>query len=306
MALGHRPPRAVAGRHRRLTDPEPAPPADDPVPELPEAETITREISGDLQDRRITAVRVTHDDILMNREGEAAFARDVVGRRVTRVERRAKYPLLWLDDELVLEVQLRMTGRLMVRREPPDPSRFSHVEVEMDLDDGTATLYYDDQRRLGGFRLLTAEEWTEREGDLGPEPVDPEFGPELLSTILDGRRAAVKNLLMDQRRLAGVGNIYASESLHRAGVDPRRPAGSLGAEETRRLCRSLQDVLEAAIRHFGTSFRDYVGADGRPGDFQNHVLVYGREGEPCPGCGSPVRRIVQSGRSTFFCPDCQA
>lgn len=275
------------------------------MPELPEAETITREISGDLLDRRITAVRVAHDDILMNREGEAAFARDVVDRRVTRVERRAKYPLLWLDDRLVLEVQLRMTGRLMVRREPPDPSRFSHVAVEMDLDGGPSTLYYDDQRRLGGFRLHTAEEWTEREDGLGPEPVDPGFGPERLAAILDGRRAAVKNLLMDQRRLAGVGNIYASESLHRAGIDPRRPAGSLEAEETRRLSRSLQEVLEAAIRHCGTSFRDYVGADGRPGDFQHHVLVYGRQGEPCAGCGSAIRRITQSGRSTFFCPDCQ-
>ncbi len=275
------------------------------MPELPEAETITREICGDLLDRRITAVRVTHDDILMNRSGQEAFARDVVDRRVTRVERRAKYPLLWLDEELVLEVQLRMTGRLMVRREAPDPARFSHVAVEMDLDDGR-TLYYDDQRRLGGFRLLTEEAWAEREADLGPEPVDPEFGPEMLAAILDGRRAAIKNLLMDQRRLAGVGNIYASESLHRAGIDPRRPAGSLDAEETLRLCRRLQDVLETAIRHFGTTFRDYLGADGRPGDFQHHVLVYGRQGEPCTHCGTAVRRITQSGRSTFFCPACQA
>lgn len=274
------------------------------MPELPEAETITREISSDLQDRRITAVRVAHDDILMNRADGDAFARDVVERRVTRVERRAKYPLLWLDEQLVLEVQLRMTGRLMVRREPPDPARFSHVAVEMDLDDGR-TLYYDDQRRLGGFRLLTREAWAEREADLGPEPVDSEFGPEILAGILDGRRAAIKNLLMDQRRLAGVGNIYASESLHRAGIDPRRPAGALDAEETRRLCRTLQDVLETAIRHFGTSFRDYVGADGRPGDFQHHVRVYGRQGEPCTECGTPIVRITQSGRSTFFCPACQ-
>lgn len=274
------------------------------MPELPEAETITREISGDLRGRRITAVRVNHDDILMNRPDGAAFAREVVGRRVTRVERRAKYPLLWLDDELVLEVQLRMTGRLLVRPEPPDPARFSHVAVEMDLDDDS-TLYYDDQRRLGGFRLLTREGWAEREDDLGPEPVDPDFGPEVLAGIVDGRRAAVKNLLMDQRRLAGIGNIYASESLHRAAIDPRRPAGSLSAEEIRRLTRCLQEVLEAAIRHFGTSFRDYVGADGRPGDFQHHIRVYGRRGEPCTACGTPIRRITQSGRSTFFCPACQ-
>ncbi len=274
------------------------------MPELPEAETIVREVSGDLVDRRVTGVRVSHDDILMNRADEAAFARDVVDRRVTRVGRRAKYPLLWLDGEWVLEVQLRMTGRLLVRSDRPDPARFSHVAVEMDLDDGR-TLYYDDTRRLGGFRLLTPAEWAEREAGLGPEPVDPEFGPEVLARILAGRRAAVKNLLMDQRRVSGVGNIYAAESLFRARVDPRRPAGSLDADETARLSRTLRDVLRAAIRHFGTSVRDYVGADGRPGDFQHHVRVYGREGEPCPECGAPIRRITQSGRSTFFCPRCQ-
>lgn len=274
------------------------------MPELPEAETITREVAGDLVDRRVTAVRVAHDDILMNRADEEAFARDVVGRRITRVDRRAKYPLLWLDDERVLEVQLRMTGRLLVRDEPPDPARFSHVAVEMDLDDGR-TLYYDDQRRLGGFRLLSREEWREREAELGPEPVDPDFGPDVLAGILRGRRAAVKNLLMDQRRLAGVGNIYASESLFRAGVDPRRPAGGLDGEETARLARALREVMEAAIRHFGTTFRDFVGGDGRPGDFQQHVRVYGREGEACARCGTPIRRITQSGRSTFLCPGCQ-
>lgn len=274
------------------------------MPELPEAETITREVAGDLRGRRVEAVRVAHDDILMNRADEAAFARDVVGRRVTRVERRAKYPLLWLDGERVLQVQLRMTGRLLVRKEPPDPERFSHLAVEMDLDDGR-TLYYDDQRRLGGFRLMERDAWEEREAELGPEPVDADFGPETLAEILDGRRAAVKNLLMDQRRVAGVGNIYASEALFRARIDPRRPAGALSPQESARLSRALQEVLEAAIRHFGTSVRDYVGADGRPGDFQHHVRVYGREGRECPSCGASIRRITQSGRSSFFCPSCQ-
>lgn len=274
------------------------------MPELPEAETITREVSGDLLGRRVTAVRVTHDDILMNRADEAAFAREVVDRRITDVERRAKYPLLWLDDDVVLQVQLRMTGRLLVRAERPDPERYAHLAVEMDLNDGR-TLYYDDTRRLGGFKLLERDAWEREEARLGPEPVDPEFGPEILAGIVEGRRAAVKNLLMDQRRVSGVGNIYASEALFRARVDPRRAAGDLSPEETERLARTLRAVLEAAIRHFGTSFRDYVGADGRPGDFQHHVRVYGREGEPCPECGTPVRRISQSGRSSFFCPSCQ-
>lgn len=274
------------------------------MPELPEAETITRTVAGQLEGRRIEDVRVRHDDILMNRADEEAFGREVVGRHFTDVERRAKYPLLWLDGELVVQVQLRMTGRLLVRSGRPDPDRYSHLEVELDLDDGT-TLYYDDQRRLGGLNLFGRSEWAERDEALGPEPLDPDFGPDRLEEVLQGRRAAVKNLLMDQRRIAGVGNIYASEALHRAGVDPRREAGSLSRDETRRLSAALRDVLEAAIRHFGTSFRDFVGADGRPGDFQHHVRVYDREGEACSGCGASIRRVTQSGRSTYFCPACQ-
>lgn len=274
------------------------------MPELPEAETITRQVADDLLGRRVTGVRVSHDDILMNRPDERAFARDVVGRSVTGVERRGKYPLLWLDGDRVLQVQLRMTGRLLVREERPDPERYSHLAAELELDDGR-TLYYDDQRRLGGLKLLRRREWEEQEADLGPEPVDADFGPDVLAGVLEGRRAAIKNLLMDQARVAGVGNIYASEALFRAGIDPRRPARELGREETGRLAAVLRRVLEEAIRHAGTSFRDFVGADGRPGDFQRHVRVYGREGEPCPGCGGAVRRITQSGRSTFLCPRCQ-
>lgn len=274
------------------------------MPELPEAEVIRREIAGPLEGRRVVDVRVHQPDILMNRPDEAAFADDVVGRRIRRVDRRAKYPLLRLGDSWVLQVQLRMSGRLVVAREPPDPARFRHLAAELDLDDGQ-TLYYDDQRRLGGFKLYTPAAWAAEERGLGPEPLEDSFTPGRLEEALAGSRAAVKNRLMDQSQVAGVGNIYASEALFRAGIDPRREAGDLDRAEVEAVHRELRDVLAAAIRHFGTSFRDFVGGSGEPGDFQEHVRVYGREGEPCPRCGAPVRRIVQSGRSTFFCPECQ-
>lgn len=275
------------------------------MPELPEAETIRREIAEDLEGRTVLDVRVRHRDILMNRPDEEAFAAEVVGRRVDRVGRRGKYPLLWLGEERVLQVQLRMTGRLLVRRERPDPDRFRHIAARFRLDDGS-TLWYDDQRRLGGFLLLTRQEWRERERELGPEPLEEAFTADRLAGVLAGGRAPVKNRLMDQRRVVGIGNIYASEILHRAGLDPRRPAGEITRPEVERLHRSLRRVLGAAVDHLGTSIRDYVGGSGEPGDFQEHIRVYGREGEPCPACGEPVRRVVQAGRSTYFCPGCQA
>lgn len=272
------------------------------MPELPEAETIRRQISGRLRGRTIGEVRVRRRDILMNRDDPAAFAEEVVGRRVEGVDRRAKYPLLRLGRERVLQFQLRMTGRMVVRPEPPE--EFRHVAAELDLEDGR-TLYYDDQRRLGGLKLFTVEGWRREDDRLGPEPLAPSFTPDRLAAILEGSRQPVKNRLMDQRRLAGVGNIYASELLFRARIDPRRQSGRLASPEVERLHGALKQVLREAIRHCGTSLRDYVGASGEPGDFQRRIRVYGRDGRPCPSCGEPVRRLTQAGRSTFLCPACQ-
>lgn len=274
------------------------------MPELPEVETIRGDLSRELPGHRIREVRLRKPDILLGPCGEASFRRRVSGRQIQAVDRRGKYLLLWLEGDLVLQVQLRMTGRFALSRRPPDPAEFRHLAAEFRLDDGR-TLYYDDVRRLGGFRLLTRAEWRAEEARLGPEPLAAGFTGARLGRILARSRAPIKNLLLDQRRLAGIGNIYASEALHRAGIDPRREARSLAPEEVRRLHRSLRRVLREALVEAGTTFRNYRAVDGRSGAFRDRLRVYAREGAPCRRCGERIRRLVQAGRSTFFCPGCQ-
>lgn len=275
------------------------------MPELPEVETVRRDLARELPGRRIERARVRKADLLLDGGSAQAFRRRLEGRRIEAVDRRGKYLLFRLDGGLVLQVQLRMTGRFVLGTEPPDAAEFRHLVAGFDLDDGR-TLHYDDVRRLGGFRLLTTGEWKREEArKLGPEPLSDGFTARDLAATLDGSRTPVKNALLDQRRLAGVGNIYASEALHRARIDPRRAAGSLGEGEVRRLHRALRGVLREALESAGTSFRNYRAVNGRSGEFQALLRVYGKEGEPCPRCGAPIRRIVQAGRSTFFCEGCQ-
>lgn len=275
------------------------------MPELPEVETIRRDLADEVVGRTIRDVRIHQADIVMDGTPAGAFGRRVRGRRIRGLDRRAKYLVFRLDGPLVLQVQLRMTGRFALGAELPDPDEFSHVAAELLLDDGR-TLFYDDVRRLGGLRLLSPEAWREIEAGLGPEPLRPEFTPVDLAEALAESRAPVKNRLLDQGRIAGLGNIYAAEALHRAGLDPRRPAGELDREEVLRLHGAIRATLLAALEHAGTTFRDYRAVDGREGRYRERLAVYARSGEPCPRCTSEVERIVQAGRSTYFCPGCQA
>lgn len=282
------------------------------MPELPEVETIRRDLASALRGATVGGVHLHHDDILLDGGSPAHFAEAVEGRRIDGVERRGKNLVLRLaPDDRVLQSQVRMTGRFAVAG-PDDPGGrklrsalgFSHVAAEFELVDGR-TLLYDDVRRLGGFRLQSAEEWARREAELGPEPLDPEYRAAGLAAGLGAGRAPVKNALLDQRRVAGVGNIYANEALFRARIDPRRACGDLGPDDHRRLHGALRAVLREALRGEGTSLRDYRMVDGGTGRFQNRLRVYDREGEPCVRCGTPLERIVQAGRSTFFCTACQ-
>lgn len=283
------------------------------MPELPEVETLRRELAPELLGRRIRRVRVYHDDLILGFGGRARFGRLTRGRVIGSVGRRAKFLLfpLHLDDahdgdpERVMRVQLRMTGRFWLARERPDPLEFRHPGVEIGLDDGR-TLFYDDVRRLGGFDVLDPAEWRAVEGRLGPEPLAPGFTSRRLAERLARRRAPIKNALLDQRRIAGIGNIYASEALHRAGVDPFKPAGALATDEIDRLHRAIRRVLREALMAAGTTLQNYRTVDGRSGSFQAKLRVYGREGAPCRRCGTPIVRAVQAGRSTFFCRGCQA
>ena len=283
------------------------------MPELPEVETIRRDLASDLGGAVIRSVRVHHRDILLDGDAPAAFRGGLAERRIHGVARRGKNLLFHLlPGGDVLQAQVRMTGRFAVAgRDDPGGRRlrreigFDHVACEFALLDGR-TLLYDDVRRLGGFRLQSGDEWAAREADLGPEPLEPTFRAIDLARGLGAGRAPVKNALLDQRRVAGVGNIYASEALFRARVDPRRPCGELDAGDLRRLHRALRAVLREALGGGGTTLRDYRAVNGRSGRFQERLRVYDREGDPCPRCGRPIRRLVQAGRSTYFCDACQA
>ena len=274
------------------------------MPELPEVETIRRDLEPELTGRVIVDIEVHKADIVLPPHDPDSFRQRLAGRRVVNVGRRAKYLLFHLDDGSVLQVQLRMSGRFALGREVPDPAEFRHIAARLHLDDGR-TLFYDDVRRLGGLRLLEGGAWELEAARLGPEPLEPGYRADDLGLMLAATRSPVKNALMDQRRVAGVGNIYASEALFRAGVDPGRPGRSLDTDEVKRLHRTVRSVLREALEQAGTSFQNYRAVNGRSGEFQFSLCVYGREGEPCRACGETVERIVQAGRSSFYCPSCQ-
>jgi formamidopyrimidine-DNA glycosylase len=272
------------------------------MPELPEVETIARDLRPRLVGVAIRAVRVPKPDILRGVRS-AALARSLAGRRIATVSRRAKHLVIALDDGRRLVIQPRMTGSLRVLEAAEHPDRYAALTLRL----GTGRrLVYRDVRRLGTVHLLSPAAWERYTARLGPEPLAPGFTAARLATALAGGRLAVKKALMDQRRLAGVGNIYANEALWAAGIDPSRLAGTVQPAETRRLHRALLDVLRRSIRGRGTTVRDYRTGTGGRGTFQRRLNVYGRAHRPCRRCG---RRIVLThavdARATYFCPGCQ-
>jgi len=274
------------------------------MPELPEAETLVRGLRPLLPGRVIRRTRVPHPDVL--RVPAAAFRRALAGREISAVERRAKNVVLVLDGGRgYLVVNLGMTGGLVPQGfpsvHPPEPT---HPAVVFTLDGGRR-LVFDDTRRFGCLEVFTAEGWRERSATLGPEPLDSGYRWTDLHEALLRSRTPVRNWLLDQRRIAGVGNIYASEACFRAGVHPARPAREVTAAEARLLHRGIRDVLSAAIRNGGTTLRDYRNAEGEPGRNRSRLRVYGREGAPCMRCKTPVQRVVFGNRSAFLCPRCQ-
>jgi len=276
------------------------------VPELPEVETIRRDLEPEVADRVIVDVEVHKADIVLPPLDPESFGRRLTGRRVVSVGRRAKYLLFHLDDGSVLQVQLRMSGRFALGREIPDPTEFRHIAARLHLDDGR-TLFYDDVRRLGGFRLLAGSDWEIEAARLGPEPLEPGYRAADLGRMLAATRSPVKNALMDQRRVAGVGNIYASEALWLARIRPTLLANKLSKPRCTQLATAVLNVLDSALSRGGTSLRDFVAADGAVGENAPYLQVYGREGVSCPrrGCPGVIRRTLIQGRATFHCPSCQ-
>ncbi len=271
------------------------------MPELPEVETVRRGLTMAMEGRRFAAVTVRRPDL--RRPFPPDFALRLTGRRVVEVARRAKYLTLFLDDGWVLLGHLGMSGRMLVGWPDTAPPG-KHDHVIFDTDDGRRIIFQD-PRRFGLMDLAEAASLAEHPllKDLGPEPLDEAFTPAVLSAALAGRSGPIKTALLDQKLVAGLGNIYVSEALFRAGISPERAAASVAGRRARRLVPAIKAVLTEAIAAGGSSLRDHRRPDGELGYFQHAFAVYDREGDPCPGCdcATGVRRIVQSGRSTFFC-----
>ena len=274
------------------------------MPELPEVETIRRDLEARLIGRRITGVSLPPDTgkpvPVIKGTDEATFREGVASARVEGVSRRGKYLALHLDTGALLIVHLRMTGRLLHRRleDPPDP----YLRAMLALDDGTE-LRFADLRKFGGLWLV--DDLSQVTNGLGPEPLSEGFTVALLAGALAGRKAPVKSVILDQRRVAGIGNIYADEACFEAGVDPRRLGAELSAADVEALHAAVRRVLLFGVESRGASFRDYQDASGKEGSMQMHVKVFRRTGKSCYACGAPIERVKVGGRSTHFCPKCQ-
>ena len=279
------------------------------MPELPETETIARDLDAALPGAAIAAVAVPRPSVLREVDAEALAAR-VAGARIRRVWRRAKLIVLDLDRGDRLVVQPRFTGALLLEEAPGDGTGLSarergFVRVSFRLDDGRA-LHYRDIRALGTVALMATERFAAYAGALGPEPLEPAFTRDALREALASSRQPVKKVLMDQRRLVGVGNIYANEALWRAGVAPGRAASSLTPAEAGRVRDAVVEVLTESIALRGTSFRDYVDARGGRGGFVERLAVYGRADAPCHRCDLPLTGTHEvDGRQTVYCARCQ-
>ena len=276
-----------------------------PVPELPEVETVRRMLADAIPGRRIAGVTVSRKRL--RTASLARLPRQLRGRAFGEPRRIGKFLLLDLDAELTLLSHLGMSGRWLFW-EPGRPADESldHVHLKLAFADGTS-LWYQDIRRFGMLRVVATAK-LDRDASLrllGPDPLASPRDGEALRAAARGARTSIKVWLLDQRRIAGIGNIYASEVLFRAGVDPRRRAGALDREAWDRVAHEVPAVLEESIARMGTTFSTYRTLWNEPGQYGNELYVYDRAGEPCRRCGKPVRRIVQAGRATFFCTTCQ-
>ena len=275
------------------------------MPELPEVETVRRGLEAALAGHVVARARRRRADL--RRPLPRDLNRRLEGRRLDRIGRRGKYLLFHFEGGTVLIAHLGMSGRFLIHTPPaPEPGRHDHVIIETVHG---PVLTFNDARRFGLMALAREDALGAHPllRGLGPEPLDRDFDGATLGAVLRGRRTAIKAALLDQRVIAGLGNIYACEALFRARLSPRRTADSVRGMRASRLAAAIRSVLEAAIAAGGSSLRDYVQVSGELGYFQHAFAVYGRDGETCPGCvcQGVVRRIVQGGRSTFYCPRLQ-
>jgi formamidopyrimidine-DNA glycosylase len=271
------------------------------MPELPEVETVRTGLEPVLEGRRLEQVEI-RDSRLTAPDDPREIAAELEGERVAAVERRGKYLIVRFESGRALLAHLRMTGAFLTNGAAED----AYTRAAVSLDDG-GRFTYRDVRRFGTWRLLEPGELDPYLGvRLGVEPLGPRFTAAWLAKKLEGRRAPIKGALLDQRTVAGLGNIYADEALWRARIHPLRPAGELTADEVRRLPRAIRDALRHGVARQGATLRDYRQPDGSQGGMQREFHAYGRLGEPCDRCGRPIEKIRVAGRGTWFCPQCQS
>lgn len=271
------------------------------MPELPEVETIRRDLEKVLVGKKILGVE-TDAEKLFSPSFKAVSA-GVRGQKITAVGRRAKLLYLSLGNHLYLLIHLKMTGRLLLRKKGDPADEFQHVVFVLS---GGEELRFADMRLFGYLKLVDSLEMSEIIRGYGPEPLT-DMGLEDFKGVVEGGRKPIKLLLLDQKLISGIGNIYANEALFVAGIDPRRKANSLSEKEIARLFSAVEKVLSEGLHYRGTTASDdkYVDAYGQKGQYQNHLRVYGHEGVPCPKCHGKIQRVTLGGRGTFFCPACQ-
>jgi len=269
------------------------------MPELPEVETIKNELSPHVIGRSLTGITIFWER-MVTQPSIDQFRAGVIGHKIAGLTRRGKYLFFHLSSGQVLTIHLRMTGSLLVKPEAAPPGKF--VRAIIHLDDGTA-IHFRDPRKMGKMWLAASSDSISHK--LGPEPLTPEFTPQVLSQLLGRRRAPIKAVLLDQNCLAGVGNMYADEALFAAGIHPLTPADRLSGDEINRLYNAIQDILSAAIGNKGASTNTYFRPSGEIGTAHFQFKVAHRGGEPCPSCGHPIQRLPIRNRGSYFCPRCQ-
>lgn len=273
------------------------------MPEMPEVEMIRRTLC-----EKVTGRTITHVEILLPRliKWPAAyeFQAIVAAKKINELRRCGKYLLFCLDDSLFMIIHLRMTGRLQYAKKGMKQDKYARILFHLDNGD---TLIYSDTRTLGTLYALPEHELWRISGlsQLGPEPLSPEFTLDYFSTKLKNRQGKIKALLLDQKIIGGLGNIYVDESLAVAGILPERPAGGLSEAEVEGLYHAVNQTIAEGIEHGGTTFRDYRDGEGKSGSHQQYLWVYGRKGQPCKTCGTPIEWKGVAGRGTHYCPYCQ-
>lgn len=269
------------------------------MPELPEVETTRRGLAPLVEGRRVAAVTIRQRQLRWRIPGAVD---DIAGQTITALERRGKW-LVWRLESGSLLWHLGMSGSFRGWQRPPEPGPHDHVDLQIE---GGYLIRFTDPRRFGALLWGGDEPYAHaRLANLGPEPLGDTFDGHWLWQRSRGRRSPIKAFIMDAKTVVGVGNIYASEALFTAGIHPRRPARRISRERHDVLGAAIRQILADAIELGGTSLRDFTVGDGTPGYFGQSLKVYGREGQPCPGCGEPIRREIIGQRSTFFCPRCQ-